>query len=247
MMDRQYIWLLWSSAFLVPWLVLYLQFPRYRNVMLKSSLYTSLFGLTEPLFVPEYWNPPSLFNLVQTTGFDIESLIFTFGMGGVGAVLYNVLLRRDMQPIGTRDRFERRHRYHLASLFLPFIMFPIFFFILPWNPIYPGIISMIVGAVAAHICRPDLARQSMIGGVLFCGYYLLFMLMLLWFAPGYIEQVWNLSTLTGIVLFGIPLEEPLFAFAFGMYWSVVYEHVMWQRSIADQPRYGRNVTHAQNQ
>lgn len=36
------------------------------------------FGLTEPLFVPKYWNPPSLFDLAQRTGFGIKSLIFCF-------------------------------------------------------------------------------------------------------------------------------------------------------------------------
>lgn len=40
-----------------------------------------LLGFTEPLFVPAYWNPPTLFDLAQRTGFDIESLIFTFAIG----------------------------------------------------------------------------------------------------------------------------------------------------------------------
>lgn len=50
--------------------------------MLYVSFLTSLLGLTEPIFVPKYWNPPSLFNLAQNTGFDIESLLFSFGIGG---------------------------------------------------------------------------------------------------------------------------------------------------------------------
>jgi hypothetical protein len=54
------------------------------------------FGLTEPLFVPRYWDPPSLFNLAATTGFDIESLIFCFAIGGIGAVLYDKHLDQSM-------------------------------------------------------------------------------------------------------------------------------------------------------
>jgi hypothetical protein len=34
-----------------------------------------------PWPIPEYWNPPSLFDLAQRTGFDIESLIFGFAFG----------------------------------------------------------------------------------------------------------------------------------------------------------------------
>lgn len=58
------------------------------------------FGLTEPLFVPEYWMPPSLFDLALNTDFDIESLIFYFGIGGIGAVFDNVISRekQHLQP-----------------------------------------------------------------------------------------------------------------------------------------------------
>ena len=84
--SETYVWLIWSSAFLVPWLAAFVGFPQYRRMMLWASLFTAPLGLTEPLFVPEYWNPPSLFDLAQTTGFDIESVIFCFGIGGIGAV-----------------------------------------------------------------------------------------------------------------------------------------------------------------
>ena len=91
MISDRYAWLTWAFAFLVPWTALYLTFPWHRRTMLWASLFTAPFGLTEPLFVPKYWNPPSLFSLAQQTGFDIESLIFTFGIGGVAAVFYPVL------------------------------------------------------------------------------------------------------------------------------------------------------------
>ena len=69
----KYVWLVWALAFLVPWGAMYIAFPEQRRIMLLSSLLTSLLGLTEPIFVPRYWNPPTLFDLAQRTGFDIES------------------------------------------------------------------------------------------------------------------------------------------------------------------------------
>jgi hypothetical protein len=77
MIPDQYVWFVWSSAFSAPWLVAYAAFPRQRKAMVWASLLTTPFGLTEPLFVPAYWSPPSPFDLARTTGFDIESLIFT--------------------------------------------------------------------------------------------------------------------------------------------------------------------------
>ncbi len=52
------VWLVWSSAFLIPWAALYLAKPAPRSVMWRASLATTLFGLAEPSFVPAYRNPP---------------------------------------------------------------------------------------------------------------------------------------------------------------------------------------------
>jgi len=48
-------------------------------------------------------------------------------------------------------------------------------------------------------------------------------------SPGYIERVWSLGNISGVILAGIPLEEYLFAFTFGMLWSSYYEHITWKK------------------
>lgn len=229
MIPEQYVWLVWSSAFLVPWLVLYLAFPDHRRAMLWASLFTTAFGLTEPLFVPEYWNPPSLFDLAARTGFDVESLLFCFAIGGVGAVLYNTLTGQRLRPMSRREAQAPRHRYHRWALASPFLAFAVLV-PLPWNPIYPGIASMVVGAVATVLCRPDLKTKTWIGGVLFLGYYGVFLVGLELSSPVYIERVWNLEALSGLRLGFAPIEELLFATTFGMYWSGVYEHFTWREA-----------------
>ena len=228
-MKYHYVWLIWSLGFLVPWGVLYYFSERHRRVMLRASLMTALFGLTEPIFVPEYWTPPSLFDLAQRTGFDLESLIFCFAIGGIGAVLYNTLTRRELVPMTAAERRGSQHRYHPVALVAPFVLF-VPLYLLPWNPIWPAIASLLIGAIAAVICRPDLKLKTLAGGVLFLALYVVFMLGLRWSAPGYIEQVWNLAALSGVLAYGIPVEELLFGFAFGMYWTGVYEHLTWRRS-----------------
>lgn len=230
-MRYHYVWLMWSSAFLLAWLLLYLSTPRLRPVMLRASPATALLGLTEPLFVPEYWDPPGLFHLAQRTGFDIESVIFTFAVGGVGTVLYNALTRTHFAPLAHGQRSQPFHRFHRIALFLPYALF-VLLSLLPWNPIYPGIVALLVGSAASVLCRPRLAKKTLIGGALFLGFYAVFMVGLVWLTPGYIAQVWNLSALSGVLVYGIPLEELLFAVSFGMYWSGVYEHFTWTESVA---------------
>ena len=230
MIPDQYVWLAWSVALLIPWLAAYAGFPRQRKVMVWTSLFTMPFGLTEPLFVPAYWSPPSLFDLARTTGFDIESFIFSFGIGGVGAVLYNLCTGRELMPMGSEERHSQQHKLHSWALAVPFLSFPILH-ALPWNPIYPAIVAMVLGAAAAIWCRPDLARKTFIGATLFVAYYTVFLIGLEVIAPGYIARVWNLDALSGLTTAGMTIEELLFAAAFGAYWSSVYEHFSWTRPV----------------
>jgi hypothetical protein len=225
---EKYVWFAWSAAFLLPWLAAFIGFPAHRRAMLWASIFTTPFGLTEPLFVPEYWNPPSLFDLAQRTGFDLESLIFCFGIGGIGAVSYNLLTGKRARQMSSTSRHHARHRYHRLAVVSPFLVFPVLY-PLNWNPIYPSIAAMIVGAVATMLCRRDLIAKTWIGGVLFLAYYMVFLVGLDWLSPGYIARVWNTGALSGLAMAGIPIEEFLFATTFGAYWSGVYEHFTWRR------------------
>ena len=224
----RYTWLVWAVAFMLPWAWLFMTRPALRRVMLRASALTAPFGLTEPLFVPAYWNPPSLFDLAQRTGFDIESLIFCFAIGGLGVAAYRVLVPVSLRRMDHRARSSPRHRWHLLALASPFFIFA-GLMTLSLNPIYLGIIAMFSGAVATLLCRPDLWRNTLVGGAVFFALYAAFLLGLKWLWPGYIAAVWNLDALLAWRPWGVPLEELIFGFAFGMYWSSVYEHLTWHQ------------------
>ena len=224
------MWLAWSSACLVPWIALYVANPLLRGIMLRTSAITSLFGVTERLFIPTYWNPPSLFELAERTGFDIESVIFSFAIGGIGVTLYHFVSGTHVAPVAPSVRHEPLHRFHkIGLLAAPVAFIPLA--LLPWNIIYAVIVSLLLGSVTSVICRPHLLRATIIGGALFFGFYAVFMLGLTWFTSGYIAQVWNLPVLSGGLVVGIPTEELAFGAVFGMYWSSVYEHFTWTESV----------------
>ncbi|HKK16955.1 MAG TPA: lycopene cyclase domain-containing protein [Gammaproteobacteria bacterium] len=223
------MWFAWSMMFMIPWTVFYIMLPMHRKAMLWASLYTMPFGLTEPIFVPEYWSPPSLFDLAITTGFDIESLVFCFGIGGVAVVLYNVVTGTSFEPVSEHYRRLPLHRHHRLAILSPFIAFAVFCFF-SWNPIYSAFAAMLVGSIATILCRPDLKTKTWVGGVLFLLYYWLFVEGLEILSPGYVKAVWNLDALSGLVIFNTPLEELVFAFTFGMYWAGVYEHFNWVKT-----------------
>jgi hypothetical protein len=70
----------------------------------------------------------------------------------------------------------------------------------------------------------------LISGALFLLLYFVVFAALNLVFPGYVAAVWNLPALTRMFVAGVPLEELMFAFTFGLYWSSVYEHLAWKRS-----------------
>lgn len=226
-----YAWFIWSLIILGIWFIIFLSRKSLRRKMLKMSLWTMAFGFTEPLFVPEYWNPPTLFNLAQNTGFDIESLIFSFAIGGIGSVLYNLVTKADLQPLGESDKLHRRHRLHRYIIAIPVLVFFILAVFTNLNHIYCGVIGLFAGGLSALWCRPDLKNKIWGGGLLFLLLYFVYFTTLNFAYPTYVKQVWNLEEITGILIFGIPIEEYLFAFTFGMLWSSLYEHSNWYKLV----------------
>ena len=64
---------------------------------------------------------------------------------------------------------------------------------------------------------------------IFLGIYFVYFFTLIAMYPGYVEKVWNLKAISGILVFDIPIEELLFALSFGFIWSSIYEHITWKK------------------
>lgn len=209
------------------WGVLFAGRRETRKTMLLVSFVTMTFGLTEPLFVPEYWSPPSLFDLARRTGFDVESFVFSFAIGGIGSVLFGIVFPYKHIRLSNAEMRSSRHRFHRPILVLPFFLFPLLKLGTSWNPIYVGVTTLFVSALATLYCRPDLITKIWAGGGLFAILYFFYFGSVLIFFPDYVVDYWNLKDLSGLFLLGVPIEELLFGFSFGMYWSSVVEHFGW--------------------
>lgn len=227
----EFIWLIWSLILIAIWFVIYifLDSKNKKREMLHVSLWTSLLGFTEPLFVPEYWSPPSLFNLALKTGFDIESLIFSFAIGGIAVVIYELIFRSQHIAISNKEHHSPRHRFHIWTILSAPMIFVLLLLVTSLNPLYSAIIAMILGGLATWYCRPDLKKKMIVSAFIFLVIYFFYFLTLIAISPNYVEQIWNLKAISGILILGVPLEELLFALSFGFIWSSIYEHITWRK------------------
>jgi hypothetical protein len=219
------VWLGWSLLLLGIWCTVYgaLKEKGSRHEMIVVSAWTSLLALTEPLFVPKYWNPPSLFGLAQSTGFDLESFIFCWGIGGLAVVLYELFIpvrHVHIQP-GSPS-----YVYHPVAIVFTPLLFALMLFTTRLNPIYCAIIALLAGGCLVIAARRDLLRKMLLSALIFLGLYSAYFLTLVIASPGYVQRVWDLRVLSGVSILGIPLEELGFAFAFGFFWSGVYEYAL---------------------
>ncbi len=224
-----------SVALSLIWGALYLLRHDLHASMLKVSACTAFLAITERAFVPSYWNPFTIFNLARRTGFDLESVLFSFAIGGIAFAAYDLIFHVELVETIAAERHNRRHRQHALAVLFPFLLFGILIFATRLNPIYSSAIALIAGFAATLYCRRDLWLKMVVsGGLFFVIYFFAFAVFNLVF-PGYVEAVWNLKAISGVRFMGVPLEEMMFGFTFGLYWSSVYEHMTWHGQRAFTP------------
>ncbi len=227
-----YAYLIGSLVLLVVWIGLFLARPKLRKKVLLVSSLTAPLGLTEPFFIPAYWEPLTLFDLARRYRVDIESIIFSFAVGGIAAVIYEFISGAREKRLAHRVQHQVHHQFHTLAVLSPIAVFAFFFLLTPINPIYSAIIGLTFGALATGWCRPDLIPSIKKGALLFSGlYFVIFLITFVWLFPSYVEMVWKLSSLTGILVVGVPLEEILFAVALGAMWGSIYEHLTWRKLV----------------
>lgn len=219
-----YEWLFGSMLFLSVWAVLFIINARLRKEMLFVSAVTAPFGLAQSLFVPSYWDPHPFFGFGQTIGFDFESIIFSFAIGGIAAVMHKNVFRVGHQ----NERSGSRLGLHALALSSPLLAGLFLFLFMDANPIYISTIALFIGGLSIIISRPDLTKSILCGASLFTTLYFSLFLIILQIFPEFVD-LWNLSAISGILVSGVPLEELIFAFAYGSMWSGFYDHLMQRR------------------
>jgi len=228
-----YSYLVGVLIFGAAWVVCSVLGKKYRAEIRWGSLISAPMALTSLLFVPQYWTPPSLFDLDAKIRVGIEDVLWAAAVGGIASVVAEILLKERLSAI--RKGARQRH-------FAPFVVVVVVFLALEfWHPgktIYNTIIAFAVGALVIAYLRRDLVPSMLVGALSFTVLYFALFLIFLSLYPQFIQRYYNIPNLLGIYVFGVPIEELLFAGTGGAIWSVAYEYVQGYRLTPAPPSEG---------
>jgi hypothetical protein len=219
-----YSYLIGTLLFCAAWAVCFILGKNYRPQILWGTLISAPLALTSILFIPQYWTPPSLFNLDQRFRVGIEDVIWAASVGGIGSVVGEIFLKEKLAK--SRSQPHKRH-------YVPFVVMVVAFVALEfWHPektIYNTIIAFVICALIVFFLRRDLTPLMLTSAAVFTILYFALFLELLLLYPEFVQRYYNIPHLLGIYVLGVPLEELMFAASGGAVWSVAYEYIRGYR------------------
>ncbi len=231
MVFQRYPFLLLSLLFLIPGALVWCFRRDLRPVIRRMALCALPFAVTERFFYPDYWQPPVLFDLIDTIGFGIEDVLFVVGLAAFASTAYAVVGQVTFVADGGRRRCPAR----LLILFGSASAAVAVSLLLGVPLIFAAPVIMV--AVCAVICvrRRDLIRPVLVGGGATVVVYSLLCLVYIRFIPDVFHVVWNTDAFSDIFVAGIPLEEMLYALASGMAATAFYPYVFGRRYVRRRP------------
>src|SRR5262249_26526821 len=229
MPDYHYSYFIGTLIFVAAWAVCFWLGKSYRPQMIWGTLVSMPFALTSLLFIPEYWQPPSLFDLDARIHVGIEDFVWAGAVGGIASIFGEWLLKERL--VAVRGSHRQRHYAPFVVVFALFLVLEI------WHrhkTIYNMVIAFVVGAIVVAFLRRDLIRLMLTGALSFTVLYALLFVYFLALYPDFIHRYYTLENFLGIFIKGVPIEELMFACSGGAIWSVAYEYLQGYRLTSAQ-------------
>jgi len=196
---------------LVAFLFFYLRFPEYRREMLWAG------GLSVPLVllwtISGYEASQGIFSILADVGLKVA---FGFFFAAIAATAYEILFYKKLKLA------PHPHRSKLAQLVLgPFVF-------LSLALVFPKfIVIFLLFGFAAELAvlayhQKKLLWEAVVSGLLMAIIYATVFVLISAFAPDNGLSLW-IHGFSGIDVLGIPIEELIFVFGYGLLWGPLYE------------------------
>ncbi len=213
---RDYAYFLYGLLFLFPWFAVWRLRPDLRRELWIMSLVTAPLGpIFERWYHVDYWKP----SVLGPWSVGAEDLLFGFGVGGLGAVAYEVLLRRRRV---SRDWWQ--NPLFFAAVF--FVGLAAHAILVPRgvNSIYVSMAVFTAGTLVMVIRRSDLLPVAIVSGAALAALMVLNYQIVLLFHPTLFEDFWRLENLSGRFVLRVPIEELLWGFGWGAFIGCAWKY-----------------------
>jgi hypothetical protein len=202
---------------MIPWVILFVQKKRPRKEMLTfSSIIGGLSLVTAYLFwTKDWWRPETITGTVV----GVEDLILGFATGGIVTVAYERFFKK--RYVKYKD--DSYYPGLIPQIIGTSVLLALLFWLTPLSSFYSVMIALLVIATRVFYKRKDLIVNGITSGVFMAVITLPFYYTTMIISPGWIERTYLFSTLSGITITGIPLEEIVFWFTFGLVFGPSYE------------------------
>lgn len=228
-----YAYLVGSSAFLLLWIPIFVLRKDLRRQMLFMSFGTAVAGLMLEYFVwtLDWWRPLT----ITGTKIGIEDIILGITNGGLAAVLYEVVVGRRTRSLRkdsvTKRAFEKRKWLLWVPFFISSVVGSVTFWVIGWHSFWATFSSCLIGAGLIVLLRSDLLVEAVFGGIAMILVALPIYRFWSFIFPDVIEKFWLINNLSGIMVWGIPIEDLGFYFAVGAVLAPFYEFVSEKKLI----------------
>ncbi len=183
-----------------------------RKSILLSAVISAPYGFASALFVPEYWTPVRVFEFVAGP----EDILFSFANGGM-VWMAGIWMVRDRIQLKIDSKKVVIHVLGYVSF--GYSSYVVFRF-MDLGVMASVIASIgVLGAIVLAV-RREFWPLALIGSVSFGVFYLI--IIKGWFElfPGFIAQ-WTHTNLWGPLVFGVPVDEIVWAAGFGGVWPMI--------------------------
>ncbi len=218
-MTHPYAYFIGDIIFLSVWLLLFFTRKDLRREMLTMSVIGAVFAPAALIFLPDYWYPD---HILGNFHLGIEDYLFAFAIAGIGGVIYEATFGKSHTLCECRKR-DQKDLLIIAVIAAIILLGLTLIFKL--NSIYSNYAAFVAIFGFIVFFRRDLLWQSLISGLMVA--LLMFLFYEVWIAiyPGIITHWWKLQNISGILVLGVPLEEIIWGFSWGIAGGSLYEFV----------------------
>jgi hypothetical protein len=210
-------------------------FPCARPTALRSGLLALPWGCWGVALVPEYWTPRLLFSVGKVGP---EDFIWAFAAGGLTWLLATVPTAQHFDAATNLSRDAAR--YAIVCLVGGILFVPLW---LGGAGVMKAFLVSNVGlGIFLILRRPDLWRLAVSGAIGFSVLNALVMKTALAICPAYYSQM-TPGALSGVTIWGLPLEELDWAVATGAVWPLVTCYVFDLQRCFDFSSGDKNCRH----